>query len=135
MRLLANWVNSWKPKLHHGLVPRFQPKAGIVFSYSINKVLGLFLFHQQTPLIFLTSDRSNEKNTPSNDQTAPSSNEQTTENLEESQGLVPAVRKLPKSGPSHGNYKYGGRKNPSRATVGVRGKDKTPRKRGEAHRN
>jgi hypothetical protein len=57
------------------------------------------------------------------------------ENLEELQVLAPPVKKLPKSGPSHGNYKYGGRKNPSRATVGVRGKDKNPRKKGEAHGN
>jgi len=45
------------------------------------------------------------------------------------------ARRIPKSGPTHGNWKGGGRKNPSRMTVGVRGKDKNPRKKGKDHGN
>jgi hypothetical protein len=80
VRLLANWVNSWKPKLHNKLFSQSQPKAGIILSYGITKVQGLFLFCQPgiTPLIFFTSDPSNEQNAPSNSNNQTNtSNEQT----------------------------------------------------------
>ena len=122
MRLPANWVNSWKPKLQRGLSSRFsyQLLVGAVFLYSIIKVSGFLLvslLFSKLLIIYMflsISDHSNDQNIPS------------------------TPLPLPQTGIGSIKYLFSSEeKQPIQKNkqIAKRGKDKTPRKKGEAHGN